>query len=61
VRLDLADNAGFDFSARTGSGSIQVRQAMTARVQSRHRLEGSVGGGGAQVNVSTGSGSITIR
>jgi hypothetical protein len=31
------------------------------RVQSRHRLEGTVGGGGAKVNVSTGSGSITIR
>jgi putative adhesin len=61
VRLDLADNAGFDFSARTGSGSIQVRQAISTRVQSRHRLEGSVGGGGAKVNVSTGSGSITIR
>lgn len=61
VRLDLADNAGFDFSARTGSGSIQVKQAMAARVQSRHRLEGSVGGGGAKVNVSTGSGSITVR
>ena len=61
VQLDLADNAAFDFSGRTGSGSIQVRQAMTARVQSRHRLEGSVGGGGAKVNVSTGSGSITIR
>lgn len=61
VRLDLADNAGFDFSGRTGSGSIQMRQAIAARVQSRHRLEGSVGGGGAKVNVSTGSGSITIR
>jgi len=61
VRLDLADNAGFDFSARTGSGSIQVRQAMATRVQSRHRLEGTVGAGGAKVNVSTGSGSITVR
>jgi DUF4097 and DUF4098 domain-containing protein YvlB len=61
VRLDLADNAGFDFSARTGSGAIQVKQAIAARVQSRHRLEGTVGGGGAKVNVSTGSGSITVR
>jgi DUF4097 and DUF4098 domain-containing protein YvlB len=61
VRLDLADNAGFDFSGRTGSGGIEVRQAIAARVQSRHRLEGTVGGGGAKVNVSTGSGSITVR
>jgi hypothetical protein len=62
VQLDLADNAAFDFSGRTGSGSIRVTQTMTTRVQSRHRLEGSVGGGGsAKVNVSTGSGSITIR
>ena len=61
VRLDLADNAGFDFAARTGSGSIQVQQAIAARVQSRHRLEGTVGAGGPKVNVSTGSGSITVR
>jgi putative adhesin len=61
VRLDLADNAGFDFTGRTGSGSIQIAQPITIRTQSRNRLEGSVGGGGATVNVMTGSGSITIR
>jgi DUF4097 and DUF4098 domain-containing protein YvlB len=61
VRLDLAENAGFEFTGRTGSGSIQVARPITIRSQSRNRLEGSVGGGGSTVNVMTGSGSITIR
>jgi hypothetical protein len=61
VQLDLAEGAGFDLVAHTGSGGIQVAQPITTRVQSRHRLEGTVGGGGGRVNVQTGSGSITIR
>jgi hypothetical protein len=61
VRLTLAENASFELSARTGSGDIRVAQPMTTRSQSRHRLEGTVGNGGARVTVQTGSGSITIR
>jgi hypothetical protein len=61
VELVLAGNAAFDLVAHTGSGSIRVSQPMSARVQSRHSLEGTVGGGGASVRVNTGSGSITIR
>ena len=61
VRLSLPENAAFDLTAQTGSGSIHVVQPMSARVQSRHRLEGSVRGGGTRVTISTGSGSITIR
>jgi DUF4097 and DUF4098 domain-containing protein YvlB len=61
VRLTLPSDAAFDLSARTGSGSISVNQRMTMREMSRHRLEGTVGNGGSKVNVTTGSGSITIR
>lgn len=61
VRLGLPDRGAFEFSGQTGSGSIEVAHQMNTRVQSRHRVEGSVGSGGAKVNVMTGSGSITIR
>jgi hypothetical protein len=61
VQLNLTENAAFELLARTGSGSIRVAQPMTTRVQSRHQLQGTVRGGGARVNVHTGSGSITIQ
>lgn len=62
VRLSVPGNASYDLAAQTGSGSITVAQPMTTRVQSRHRLEGSIrGGGGARIAVKTGSGSISIR
>ena len=61
VRLVLSENAGFDLAAQTGSGGIHVAQQMATRTQSRHRLEGTVGGGGNKINIRTGSGSITIR
>lgn len=61
VRLTLGESAGFELVASTRSGGISVAQPMTTRVSSRHRLEATVRGGGARVNVRTGSGSITIR
>lgn len=62
VALGLDSNAAFNFSAHTGSGSIKTMHPLTMTGEmSRHRMQGVVRGGGASVNVTTGSGSILIR
>jgi DUF4097 and DUF4098 domain-containing protein YvlB len=59
--VEMRQTARADADVQTGSGSIQVTQPIATRVQSRHRFEGTVRGGGGRVSVNTGSGSITIR
>jgi hypothetical protein len=62
VTLSLPPDAAYTLSAQTGSGSISTAQPITieGRVQ-RNQVTGTVRGGGNNVRVRTGSGSITIR
>ena len=61
VTLTVPRDAAFDFSARTGSGSIQLQHPTTSLNQSRHQLNATVRGGGSKINITTGSGAITVR
>jgi DUF4097 and DUF4098 domain-containing protein YvlB len=63
VHLKLAGNSGFDLNARTSSGSISVSQPLTINSGQINRKEvhGKVNGGGASVEVETGSGNIEIE
>jgi DUF4097 and DUF4098 domain-containing protein YvlB len=62
VAVGLDSNAAFNLSARTGSGSIKTTHPLTVTGEvSRRRLQGAVRGGGANVSITTGSGSILIQ
>lgn len=62
VTLSLAENAAFTLNAQAGSGSIQVRQPLTVSgTASRHRLQGTVRGGGNRVNIMAGSGAVMVQ
>ena len=62
VSLNLPPDAAFTLDAQTGSGSITTSQPLTVqgRVRRNH-VTGTVRGGGNNVHVRTGSGSVTIR
>ena len=61
IRVAFPESASFDLEARAGSGSVTTDFPITIRGRvSRRKLEGKVGGGGPQVTLSTGSGSIRI-
>jgi hypothetical protein len=61
VRIDFPDDAAFDLNVRTGSGSINTAHPLAlVGAVSRNRLQGTVRGGGARVDLSTGSGSVRI-
>lgn len=61
IRLDLPDEAAFDLAARSGSGGVSTTHPVTisGRVR-RNELIGQANGGGPQLQVRTGSGSISI-
>jgi DUF4097 and DUF4098 domain-containing protein YvlB len=62
VKLKMASSIGFDLSAHTSSGSIRVSQPVTVQGSLNHKeLHGKVNGGGAPVDVETGSGNIEIE
>jgi DUF4097 and DUF4098 domain-containing protein YvlB len=62
VNLTLPPDAAFTLDARTGSGSIDTQQPLTIQGQyRRNRVQGVVRGGGNNVTITTGSGSIRIR
>lgn len=62
VHLRMADGTGFDLSARTSSGRISVSQPVTMQgSMTRKEIHGKVHGGGASVEVETGSGNIEIE
>jgi hypothetical protein len=62
VTLSLAENAAFNVDVHTGSGSIATTHQVTLLgTRSRHRLEGTVRGGGPVVEIRTGSGSVEIN
>jgi DUF4097 and DUF4098 domain-containing protein YvlB len=62
IHLRLASAAAFDLDAHTRSGSISVSQPVTVQGSlGSKELRGKVRGGGAPVEVETGSGNIEIR
>jgi DUF4097 and DUF4098 domain-containing protein YvlB len=62
VTLELPSDASFRLNAHTLSGRIHTNFPLTMEEEiSRRTLRGRVGDGGARVEVSTGSGSITIH
>ncbi len=62
VRLSLPADAAYTLDAQTGSGSISTAQPLTIQGRTRrNHLTGTVRGGGNDVRVRTGSGSIDIR
>jgi hypothetical protein len=61
IRIDLPEDSAFDLNVRTGSGSINTSHPLAlVGAVSRNRLRGTVRGGGARVDLSTGSGSVRI-
>lgn len=62
VTLSLPPDAAYTLDARTGSGSISTAQPLTVQGRiGRNHLTGTVRGGGNNIQVRTGSGSIEIR
>lgn len=62
VTLRLPSTAAFDLHAHTGSGGIESDHPITVQGKvNRHELRGKVRGGGAPLEVSTGSGNIRIE
>lgn len=62
VTLTLPADAAYTLNAQTGSGSISTSQPLTVQGRvGRNHLMGTVRGGGNNVHVRTGSGSIDIR
>jgi hypothetical protein len=63
IKLRLTPDAHFNLEASTGSGSIQVHYpgAPEQNDQSKHHLTGPVNGGGAPLEVRTGSGDVEIE
>jgi hypothetical protein len=62
IRMSVADNTPFNLDARAGSGGIRSDQPVGGNgVTSKHRLQGTVRGGGALVQLETGSGGIHIE
>lgn len=62
VRLSLPADAAFDLDARSNSGGVETSHpvTMTGRIE-KHAVRGKIRGGGPLVEVSSASGSITIR
>ena len=59
VRLD--SKAGYDLAARTGSGDFSIGPEFTLEAgDTRSEVRGKVRGGGAPVNLRTGSGDIRV-
>ncbi len=63
VNLRLARDTRADLHASTGSGSIHSDLPVTSQgdMGERHTLNGTLNGGGANIRVTTGSGSIHLQ
>ncbi len=56
------ENAGLTLEASTGSGGIHTdREISSLGSIDRHHVKGAIGGGGPEVRVDTGSGSIKVH
>lgn len=61
IRVRLPENAKFNLSARTSSGTVNSDFPITVQgTINRHELNGPVNGGGPSLNLRTGSGGIRI-
>lgn len=62
VMIDLPPDASYTLDARTGSGDISTAHPITVSGRlRRNHVQGTVGSGGNQVRIQTGSGSVDIR
>jgi hypothetical protein len=64
VTLTIPDGFGAELDAHTGDGGIRTEELTVSNVTgqiSRNSLRGRLGGGGHNLRVRTGDGSITIR
>jgi Toastrack DUF4097 len=66
VHLTIPRDSGFYLDASTSSGELNMNHSVTMTVQgnidsARHQIKGTVGSGGPQVAVHTGSGDIDIE
>ena len=62
IRLKVPAAAAFNLDARTSSGKLSTSHPLSTQETSSHNhLQGKVGGGGAAINVHTGSGDIEIN
>lgn len=62
ITVSVDDETPFNLDANAESGGISSDQPVTVvGVSDKHRLQGRVRGGGASVDVATGSGGIRIR
>jgi hypothetical protein len=62
ISVRVADDTPFQVDARAGSGGITSSQPVTVvGERSKNRLQGTVRGGGARVDLETGSGGIRIE
>jgi putative adhesin len=62
IMLSVADNLPFELDASAGSGGIANHQPLAPiGAISKHRVRGTVRGGGPRVELSTGSGGILIE
>jgi riboflavin synthase alpha subunit len=62
VNVRLPADAAFDLYAHTGSGQVYVDHPITVHGSvGGHEVQGKVKGGGALVDVRTGSGSVRIE
>jgi DUF4097 and DUF4098 domain-containing protein YvlB len=66
IHLTIPRDSGFSLDASTSSGELNMNHSVTMTVQgnidsARHEIKGTVGSGGPQVAVHTGSGDIDIE
>ncbi len=62
IRMAMGSSSGFNLDVHTSSGSIHSDLPITVQGSlGQHELKGAVRGGGPNVEVSTGSGDVTIR
>lgn len=61
VRVELPRQAKFDVNADSGSGTVTIDHPVTVQgTTKRNHIEGAVNGGGVQLRINTGSGSIHV-
>lgn len=64
ITLQIPESAGFDLNARSGSGPISTTHPIVLTVSdpyNQNELRGRVHGGGALVQLNTGSGAIKVE
>jgi len=62
LRLELPRSLGYELDAETSSGEIRVDVPIVLQGGvNRHRIHGTVGGGGVVISAETGSGDIVVE